>query len=149
MYETLFAVANLVLPFWMLMMFLPKWKVTRFVAQYTVVPVLIGVLYVVGLITAIAENGFAFMGEFGSAEGVIGLLADPGFALIAWIHLLCFDMAVGHYIFRDNMKHRYVPLPVQAVILFLTLMFGPLGFLCYVTLRRFKKRLSLYSTTST
>ena len=33
------------------------------------------------------------------------------------------------------MHHRYVPIPVQSVILFLTFMLGPLGFLSYYVIR--------------
>ena len=33
------------------------------------------------------------------------------------------------------MHHRYVPIPVQSVILFLTFMLGPVGFLSYYVIR--------------
>jgi threonine/homoserine/homoserine lactone efflux protein len=38
------------------------------------------------------------------------------------------------------MAHRYVPLPVQSVLLFLILMFGPFGFLIYLAIRAFRKK---------
>ena len=73
--------------------------------------------------------------DFGSPTGVISLLTDPDVALIVWIHILAFDHLVGVIIFRDNMGRRVVPLPVQSVLLFVTLMFGPVGFLTYWGLR--------------
>jgi hypothetical protein len=90
---------------------------------------------VIGVALLIGENGMGFMRDFGSAEGVTGLMARPEIALVAWIHFLVFDQLVGIFIFRDNMHHRYVPTPVQSVILFLTLMVGPVGFLLYYVIR--------------
>jgi hypothetical protein len=85
------------------------------------------------------RTGPGIMADFGSAEGVTRLLTNPDIALIAWIHILAFDQVVGMVIYRDNMAHRYVPLPVQSVILFATLMFGPLGFLTYYVLRAWSR----------
>ncbi|HSM06890.1 MAG TPA: abscisic acid-deficient protein Aba4 family protein, partial [Longimicrobiales bacterium] len=73
--------------------------------------------------------------DFGSAEGVVRLLSDPDVALVAWIHLLAFDHLVGVFIFRDNLQNDVVPVPVQSILLFLTLMFGPAGFLTYWIVR--------------
>ncbi|MDF2649913.1 MAG: hypothetical protein K0Q73_5718 [Paenibacillus sp.] len=140
MYEKLFALASIATPFWLLMMLLPTWRVTRFLANSAIFPIYLAVLYAVGIIAAIGSSGFGFMQDFGSVEGVIRLMSVPDFALLVWLHILCFDQAVGHYVYRDNMEHRYVPLPVQSILLFLILMFGPLGFLCYLALRTVRKR---------
>jgi hypothetical protein len=75
-----------------------------------------------------------------SARPTARILATPEVALIAWIHILAFDHLVGVVIYRDNMRHRVVPVPVQSVILFLTLMFGPIGFLAYWLARIAKRR---------
>jgi hypothetical protein len=55
--------------------------------------------------------------------------------MIVWIHILVFDHLVGIFIYRDNMRRRVVSLPVQSLVLFLTLMFGPAGFLLYYSIR--------------
>ena len=103
---------------WVLLILLPKWRFTRFLANTAVFPIYLALLYAIGIITAIAEGGLGFVRDFGSPEGVVRLLSDPDFALLVWLHVLCFDQAVGHYVYRDNMAHRYVPLPVQSVLLF-------------------------------
>jgi hypothetical protein len=140
MFEQLFTFANPAVYFWLLMMFLPKWRVTKFLANKGVFPFYLALLYTVGIITVIINGGFAFVKDFGSAEGVIQLLSTPDFALLTWIHLLCFDQAIGHYVYQDNMQHRYVALSVQSVLLFATLLFGPFGFLCYLILKTIRKR---------
>ena len=72
---------------------------------------------------------------FGSAEGVTRLLSQQNIAIVAWIHFLAFDQLVGIFIYRDNMHHRYVPIPVQSMILFFTFMLGPVGFLTHYLAR--------------
>lgn len=139
MYVTLFNLAGFAIVAWLLLILLPKWRVTRFVARWAVFPVFLSVLYVVGLAAQFGGLGGAVR-DFGTAEGVVRLLARADVALLAWIHILAFDQLAALYIYRDNMEHRYVPLPVQSVLLFLTLMFGPVGFLSYYLLRLARRR---------
>jgi hypothetical protein len=123
-----------------MLIFLPIWRVTRLLANLNLFPLYLATLYSVGIIATVWANGFGFMHDYSSASGVIHLLSEPNFALLVWIHILCFDQFIGHYIYRDNMEHRYVKLPLQSIILFLTLMFGPFGWLCYEVIRKFSKR---------
>jgi hypothetical protein len=140
MYETLFALAGLAMVGWLLLILAPGWSFTRRVAETAVFPIYLSVLYLVGITAVIAGNGVGFMADFGSAEGVLALLATGPVALIAWIHILAFDQVVAHLIYRDNLKHRVVPLPVQSVILVATLMLGPVGFLAYWGIRSARLR---------
>ena len=135
MYLTLFKIAGFAAPAWALLIFLPTWRGTRWLARSAIVPALLCLLYVIGLIAQISASGLGFMRDFGSAEGVAHLLAQPDIAIVAWIHFLAFDQLVGIFIYRDNMHHRYVPIVVQSVILFFTFMLGPVGFLSYYLIR--------------
>src|SRR6185369_1250787 len=114
---------------------LPTWRGTRWLARSAIVPALLCLLYVIGIVALISASGFGFMRDFGSAEGVTRLLSQQNIAIVAWIHFLAFDQLVGIFIYRDNMHHRYVPIPVQSVILFFTFMLGPVGFLTYYLAR--------------
>jgi hypothetical protein len=140
MYLTLFSIAGVAMVGWLLMILLPTWSFTRRLAGWALFPAFLAVLYLVGIVAYSAANGLAFIGEFGSAEGVLRILATPEVAIIAWIHILAFDHLVGVVIYRDNMRHRIVPVPVQSVILFFTFMFGPVGFLAYWIARMMKRR---------
>lgn len=133
--NTLFDIAGLAMIGWALMILLPGWSVTKRLVEWTAFPVVLAAIYVVGIALVLAESGPGVIADFGSADGVIGLLAEPEVALVAWIHILAFDHLVGVVIFRDNLRHGVVTLPVQSVILFLTLMFGPVGFLTYWLVR--------------
>lgn len=140
MYRTLFELAGPAIVAWLLLVFLPAWRVTRRVAESAVFPAYLSLLYVGGIALALRELGPGLMREFGTADGVLRILALEPVALVAWIHILAFDQVVGLLIYRDNMRHRYVPLPVQSAILALTLMFGPVGFLAYWLARMMRRR---------
>jgi hypothetical protein len=90
---------------------------------------------VAGVAPILAAAGPGIIAEFATSDGVIRLLANPDVALVAWIHILVFDQLVGLLIYRDNMRYALVSIPLQSVILFLTLMFGPVGFLLYYVIR--------------
>lgn len=139
MYVALFNVAGIAMLGWLLLILLPAWRVTRWVARTAVFPVFLATLYLLGLVPMLMQTGMGVMGDFGSAEGVTRLLQNPDIALVAWIHILAFDQVVAMVIYRDNMEHRYVLLPVQSVLLFATLMFGPVGFLSYYLLRAWSR----------
>ncbi len=135
MYPILFQLAGLGIIGWALVIFLPTWRATRALAESAFFPIFIAILYAFGIGALFMERGFGFVADFGTAEGVTRLLASPDIAIVAWIHILAFDQAIGLAIYRENMRRRYVPMPVQSVILFLTLMFGPLGYLAFVMAR--------------
>jgi hypothetical protein len=43
MYEKLFALASIATPFWLLMILLPSWRVSRFLANTVVLPIILEV----------------------------------------------------------------------------------------------------------
>lgn len=143
MYRTLFDLAGPAILAWALLIFLPTWRVTRRVAESAAFPAYLAALYVAGIVLVFREHGPGMMREFGSADGVLRLLRTESVALVAWIHILAFDQVVGLLIYRDNMRHRIVPLPVQSVILVATLMLGPVGFISYWALRMMRPRAEL------
>jgi hypothetical protein len=132
---TLFDIAGLAMAGWVLMIVLPGWRVTRALVQWTAFPVALSFLYLIGVVAVLRQTGLGIVADFATAGGVVRLLAMPDVALIAWIHILAFDHLTGVLIFRDNLRHKVMPLPAQSLILFLTLMFGPLGLLAYWTAR--------------
>lgn len=140
MYETLFWIAGFATPVWLVLIFLPRWRVSGWLARSMAAPVFLAALYVWGVGALIAEHGLGFMRDFGSVEGVTRLLTDPAIAIVAWIHILAFDHAVGIMIYRENMERRYVSLPVQSVMLAFTFMLGPVGFFSYWLVRAQRRR---------
>jgi hypothetical protein len=132
--EVLFQIVNIVpLPFWGLMIFAPAWSVTRRLMQTHLAPALFAVLYAILVLPALptilpllAKPDF---------EVIRAELAKPMGFVVAWIHFLAFDLFVGRWIYLDS-RERGVSAWLTSPCLFLTLMFGPLGLLCYLAARQ-------------
>jgi ABA4-like protein len=140
MYLLLFNLASLAIVGWAMMICLPTWKLTRRAVTSAVFPVYLAAIYVAGVVPLLARAGPGIVRDFGSAEGVVRLLANPDAALVVWIHILVFDQLIGVLIYRDNQQQHVISLPLQSLVLFLTLMFGPAGFLLYYAIRIARKR---------
>ena len=136
MYELLFGLSGVAMISWLLMLLLPKWRVTYMIVKWAVFPLTLSFLYLVGLTYYTVNHGISFVNDFGSYEGVIQLLTVPEVAIIAWLHILAFDQLVGRMIYLENMERRSVHLIVQSICLYLTLMVGPIGYLLYMVLKR-------------
>ena len=134
--DQIFSVANSVAVLcWILLAILPdrRW-VTRSVTG-TVMPVLFAVAYVAIVIAVLPHAS----GSFSTLTGVMELFANPWLVLAGWLHYLAFDLLIGTWEARDSVEHG-VPRWALVPCLFLTLMFGPAGWLAYrvVRLRRWK-----------
>ena len=135
--ETIYALANAsVIPFWCLLILAPKAKLTERLFSTPLVPVMYAVLYA-GLLAAsfVGTGG----GDMFSLEGLRAAFTRDVVLLLAWVHYLCFDMVVGLWEWRDA-KRLGLHWGWVAPCLLLTLMLGPVGFLCYVVVRLVRSR---------
>ena len=131
--ETIFSLSSLlVMPFWLLLIFLPRWRVTERVFQGPWVVVPAALLYA-GLILPRFAAVFTAVSN-PTLNGVMTFLAEPAAATAAWVHLLAFDLFVGRWVYLDGRSHNISAWFISP-ILFLVLMLGPLGFLLYLGVR--------------
>jgi Domain of unknown function (DUF4281) len=131
--EMLFKISNLIiLPFWALMIFLPRWRVTKRLIGSPLVCAAPAALYAALVIPRLAEIWPAVSNP--ELSGISALLGSPVGATIAWLHFLAFDLFVGRWIYLDG-RDRGISFWVMAPALFLTLMLGPCGFLLYLIAR--------------
>jgi hypothetical protein len=135
MYSNLFQLASLAIIGWIPLIFFPAWSGSRRLAESAFFPIYIAVLYAFGVGALLLQFGPGFVADFGTADGVARLLARREIAWVAWLHILAFDQVIGLLIYRENMRRRYVPVPVQSALLFLALMFGPLAYLTFAAIR--------------
>jgi hypothetical protein len=126
-----FRIANVLpLPIWLVWIGAPSSRLARTLARSIWPWVILGALYLAALVTAIVTGGLD-PSLFGSLAGVMKLFDSPWGTLAGWIHYLCFDLFVARWIMNDAPDGGYWLSP----ILFLTLMFGPVGLLCYLAVR--------------
>ncbi|MAU01075.1 MAG: hypothetical protein CL608_28350 [Anaerolineaceae bacterium] len=131
--ETLFSFSSLlVMPFWLLLIFLPRWRVTERVMAGPWVAAPAALLYA-GLVLPNFVEIFTAVSN-PTLSGITALLGDPTGATIAWVHFLAFDLFVGRWVYLDG-RARNISAWFISPILFFVLMLGPVGFLLYLVVR--------------
>ncbi len=122
----------LVAPFWLLMIALPAWGVTRRVIASPWIAAPAAALYLAlvlpglpGVLGAVASP---------SLEAIAPLLGTPEGATVAWVHFLAFDLFVGRWVYLDARARGITPW-LTSPLLFLTLMLGPAGLLGHLLVR--------------
>lgn len=124
----LFDFANIfVLPFWLLMIFLPKWSITQKVMESYLPFVALAGLYIYlfsGSITpesaeALANPQLADIAQFFSTERI---------AATGWVHFLVFDLFVGRWIYWQGQKTGVLTIHSLSLCLFA----GPIGLLSHI-----------------
>jgi len=134
-----FSFANMTaMPMWILMVFLPKWKVTRFLIDYKIIPILLSLVYVIYIFLAIQTGGGM---DFGSLASVMKLFTEEQAVLAGWVHYLAFDLLVGMWILDQNKELRIHQLLIAPCLL-ATFMLGPIGFLLFIIIKSIKQKLS-------
>lgn len=134
--EQIFLIVNLIAIFsWLLLAIFPTWKYTRHLVLSGAIPLLLSVAYLALIILFFgsAEGGF------GSLAGVMKLFTNEWAALAGWIHYLAFDMFVGSWEVQDSQR-RGISHILVIPCLFLTFMFGPIGFLLYSAIKLYMMR---------
>lgn len=129
----LFSVSGLlVMPFWLLMIALPLWGVTRRVMQSPWIAAAPAALYAALVLPRFGEVLSAVSNP--SLAGIAALLGTEFGATVAWVHFLAFDLLVGRWAYLDSRERGINPF-LMAPVLFFTFMLGPVGFLAYLGIR--------------
>jgi hypothetical protein len=129
--ELMFSIANLLSVLcWILLAVLPNRRWVTEVVTGKAAPALFAVAYI-AIVAAVFPRAD---GSFSTLAGVMQLFANPWLLLAGWLHYLAFDLLIGTWEARDSVG-RGVPRWLLVPCLFLTLMFGPTGWLAYRAVR--------------
>ena len=133
--ELIFKICNIaVVPGWLLLIFLPKWKFSSFFITAILIPGLLAVIY----IYLISIHFWGTDGGFASLAQVALLFQNKYIILAGWVHYLAFDLFVGSWEVRDGQKLG-IPHVLIVPCLILTFFFGPAGLFLYFIFRAAKK----------
>lgn len=127
---------KLVLPAWILLMFLPKWDWTQKLISHAWIPSLLALAYIFCFYSAYP---FPEGSGFGSLEQVMIFFQSPYAALAGWIHYLAFDLFIGAWEVRDAQRHKINHLLVIPCLVF-TFLAGPIGLFLYFIVKFFKTK---------
>jgi hypothetical protein len=131
--DFIFRLSNvLVLPYWALVILLPRWRWTARIMRSPFVSGAPAVLYAALVLPRLGSIWPVVSRP--TLSGIAALLGSPAGATIAWVHFLAFDLFVGRWIYLDSQERR-ISAWLVAPVLFLTLMLGPAGFLLYLAVR--------------
>ena len=118
---------------WLLLIVLPKWKVTQWLIGYAIVPILLSIIYCIYIAGFFSIHG----GGFGSIQQVRTLFNNDNLLLAGWVHYLAFDILTGFFIIKSA-QAKQVSHWLVIPCLLLTFMFGPCGFLLYQIIQKIK-----------
>ena len=124
--------SNVVLPGWLLLVFLPKWKWTLGLICSGIIPFILGLVYVGLFLSQLGSMPEG--GGFGSLEGIGILFSNPYVLAAGWIHYLAFDLFVGAWEVNDS-RQRGVSHWLVIPCLIFTFMLGPTGLALYLVIR--------------
>lgn len=134
---TVFSIVNsMALPMWILMILLPRWKITKFLMMYKIVPLGLALIYALYVVEALLVSGIM---DFSSLSSVTALFSSETAVLTGWVHYLAFDLLVGMWMLEKNTEigiHK----GLMAICLLATFMFGPIGFLLLVIIKSLKTK---------
>ena len=131
--ERLFAVSGLfVLPFWALLIGLPRWRWTERLMRSPLVVLGPVLLYAALVLPALAS--ILPVVARPALGPVADLLGSPLGATVAWAHFLAFDLFVARWIYLDA-RERQLSAWWLSPIMLMTLLLGPIGLGSYLLLR--------------
>jgi hypothetical protein len=137
-YENIYLFANWgVIPFWLLLIFIPNHQLTIFFTQSVIAPMLLASGYAyLSYVIYLDGNIFDGFELYSGLDGLYSMFANEVLLLIFWLHFLAISLFAGAWIVRDSRKY-FIPRIVTIPSLFLTYFTGPIGLVVYWFIRIF------------
>ena len=137
-FENIYLFANWgVVPFWLLLVFIPNHAITKIFCHSIIVPLLLTIAYVFVARQIILEG--SILKGFNLYLGLDGLneiYSNESLRLVFWLHFLAISLFTGSWIARDCQKY-IVPKVLSIPCIVITYFAGPLGLVVYWFVRIF------------
>ena len=130
-----------ILPFWTLIIFFPRWSVTRKIME-SVIPLILpaSVHTAFGIMLFQSrpdlKDDYSAMFPLSSSK-VITKMTERDMATISWLHMLPGDLFIGRWMYLDSQKRNLSPWLVSPALI-VTCTSGSMGFVFYLLLRVLK-----------
>ena len=108
--ENIYLVTNWgVIPFWLMLIFIPNNPITNFFVQSVVAPLLLAIGYAYLSYNIFLEgNVFDGFELYYGIDGLYSMFANETLLLIFWLHFLSISLFAGAWIVRDSKKY-FIP----------------------------------------
>ena len=145
--ETLYLWVNLgVLPFWLILIFFPSSKLSKYFVTSIFPILLLGGSYIFALYKSYLSS-YNFMSNFElylDISNLSNLFSNNLFLMMFWIHFVSINLFVGGWIVKDSQKF-FINKTLISLPLIVTYLIGPLGIFIYWIIRMFyAKSINLY-----
>ena len=138
-FDAIYMWANFgVLPFWLMLIFLPNLKITRVFVNSIILPLILATAYGYTIYQTILldESIFDLFRLYLSLDNLYTIFSTESFLLIFWLHFLALNLFLGSWVSRDGLKYN-----MSRGLLFLPLILiyftGPAGLVLYWFIRIF------------
>ena len=126
------------LPFWLMLIIIPRSKVTQIFINSIILPLILSTAYVYVIYQSILldEPIFDIFKLYLSLDNLYTVFATESFLLVFWLHFITLNLFLGSWVSRDGVKHNisrslvFFPL----ILIYFT---GPLGLVLYWLIRIF------------
>ena len=138
-FETIYLWANFgVLPFWLMLMFIPNSKVTQIFVNSVILPLILAAAYVYTIYQTILldEPVFDVFRLYLNLDSLYTIFATESFLLVFWLHFLALNLFLGSWVSRDAVKYN-MPRSLVFIPLILIYLSGPVGLILYWLIRVF------------
>ncbi len=138
-FENIYIWSNfLVFPFWLMLIFIPKSKITQIIVNSVILPLIFAVtyIYVIYNIILLEESISDLFQLYIGLDSLYTVFSSEGFLVIFWLHFLFVNLFLGSWISNDGIKYN-MSLKIIFLPLILTYLSGPVGFTIYWLLRIF------------
>jgi Domain of unknown function (DUF4281) len=130
---TLFQLANLLaLSGWLVLLANALMRRPAMLWPARIVPLILAAAYLATVAPLLPGSKV----DFGSMAGVQALFGNSWWVLAGWMHYLAFDILIGCWQ-TDRALRSGLPRGLLVICLFLTFMFGPVGWLLFIVLTQF------------
>ena len=138
-FENIYLWANFgVLPFWLMLFFIPNSQITRFFINSIILPLILSAayLYVIYQTILLGDDLLTIFNLYFSLDDLYTIFATEGFLLVFWLHFISLNLFLGLWVSRDGNKYN-IPKSLIVIPLFVIYFSGPLGLVFYWFVRIF------------
>ena len=138
-FENIYLCSNFaMLPFWLMLIFIPGYKITRIFTNSIILPLLIAAAYSYTFyqILLMDDPILEIFQIYLSLENLYTIFATESFLLVFWLHFLALNLFLGSWVSIDGVKYN-MPKKIVFVPLILIFLAGPVGLVLHWMVRIF------------
>jgi len=135
-----------VLPFWLMLIFIPRSRITQIFINSIILPAIFATIYVYLIYQAVLEEIHLaeLFNLYLSLDNLYTLFSNEIFLLIFWLHFVMLNLLLGSWASNESIKNN-IPRALILTSLILIYLTGPVGLVIFWFIRIFyAKKIKLY-----